>query len=241
MKSESPVRRRVFWAVLSILFTAGALWAAIAGASVRLGSAAPFLAIWTATTLYLAISAAVRETRARSARTLPIPSGVLLRSPSWVRLGVPVYVVGLGAVLAAIAAACGFRTLGNGVLIAAAILAVPFFIATRRIGVTGVAFDPEGLRAHLGTATFFVPWANIAHVEAVTRRKIVRLQLRETGSVFRSLDPDTPRTRARLSMLALDGRGRVMLAPWLGCLDTATLERAIKAAIDHPPTTASVS
>jgi hypothetical protein len=151
-------------------------------------------------------------------------------------------VVGSGARLAAIAAACGLGTLGGGILIVSVVVAVPFFLATRRMGVIGVAFEPAGLRAYIGKeATFFVPWGNIAQVEAFTRRKTVLLQLRETELVLRSLDPDTPRTRARLSMLALDGHGRLMLAPWLGCLDSRTLERAIKSAVDQGPKPSLVS
>lgn len=234
--SESPVRRHVLWAVLSTLLSVGAIWAGVAGFFPRLNSAAPFLVVWAATALYLATTAAIRERRAHFARTLPVPYGIPLRVPFWVRFGLPVYVAGWGAKLAAIAAACGLETLGGGILIASVILAVPFFLATRRMGVVGVSFEPVGLRAYVAKdVTFFVPWGNIAHVEAFTRRKVVLIQLREPDSVRDSLDPDTPRTRARLSMLALDGRGRLMLAPWLGCLDSSTLERAIRSAVDQHP------
>lgn len=238
MESESRFRREVAVASLSVLLTVGAAIAITLGVlSQRLRGSVPFLAVWAVAAIYSAVVRGVKEARVRAALTT-VPFGVHLQTPRWILLSVAVYVVGIGARVAAIATALVSGTSGVWVLAIALALAVPIYRATLRFGVTAVEFESAGLRAYIEGAQIFVRWTDIEKVERVkvsADGAIVRLQLNDKEAVLGTLHPDTPRTRQRLRTLTLDGQARLMLSAWLGGLPSRAMESAIKAAMDPRP------
>lgn len=233
------VRIEVGSALLSSAAAIAAIWGAAAGFSPqRLRAVAGFLSVWAATAVYVAIANALERSRVQSPRAVGIPMGIRLRTPAWTLIGDSLYLVGLGARVSAVAAAIGFTGVGIGVSLTFLALSVAMYLATLRIGVTSVTFEPAGLRAHIKGARFLVPWTSIGSIEREgksERRKLIFLQLRDVGAVTSTLEPDSPRTRARLRSFTMGQEGRLMLSPWIGGLDSLTLIKAISTAIGRGP------
>jgi hypothetical protein len=239
MEEKISVRIEFGSAVLSSAAAIAGIWSISAGVlPPRLRVTAGFLAIWAATAVYVAIANALERSRVRSPRPARVPMGVRLRTPAWTLIGDSFYLVGVGARVGAIAAAIGFTGVGVGVSVTFVALSVAMYAATLRIGVTSITFEPTGLRAQIAGARFLVPWTSISNIEREgksERRKLIFLQLRNISSVTATLEPDNPKTRARLRSFTMGSEGRLMLSPWIGGLDSLTLIKEISAAIGRGP------
>jgi hypothetical protein len=229
-------RRARLIAALVPAALAAVLLALAAGASrARWLPVAAFLAVAVAAVAYFWVGTSAQRRRAWRLRQTEVPFGVHLSEPLWMVLIIPFMATGLGALLAAVAAATGFPSVGVGVLFIFVVGGgfIPFaeFGVARR----ALMFESEGLRVFVLGGSFRVPWTAISHVDAIgpDHTQILHLHLTETSGILGSHEPDDPRLRARVDSYLHKRRGggaELMLMPWTGGLDGPTLARTIHAA-----------
>ena len=211
----------------------------------RIRTAAIFLILGTAWSLYGELLFHACKLRARRQRERPVPHDVRLRMPLWIEAGGLITMLSTSAPVAALAAGLGSGQAGFGVLLAVAALTATTGYLVARYSFRSLAFETGGLRLYLaGSSNLLVPWKSIASVlvpwksiasvdlEGQAEWKLVQLTLFETRSALASFEPNTPRARQRAT-LALHGDdgspGRILLTQWAAGIDAPVLASAIKA------------
>ena len=240
MSRKRRVRFYGVYVAASFLALAAVLVAMGLGVSpVRLGPVAAFLMVWAGSAGYVALATRARRRRAFRLRSLPVPRGVRLRKPFWIRLDGPLTFLGLIAALGAIVAGLGFPGVGVGVLLALGlIVGFGFLIPGEPRG--GLTFEDDGMRLHIGAVHCLVPWSSISDIEAIGPEGFVmlRMAIADPQGVVDSVSPDTPRNRERFRRLVQgigSSHGVMLLHPWTAGLDGQTLERAIREGIAGRP------
>jgi hypothetical protein len=202
----------------------------------RVRTAAIFLILGTAWSLYGELLFHFRKARARRQREGQVPRNVRLRAPRWMDAGSLITLLGASAPVAALAGGLGSGQAGLGVLLAVGALTatIGYFIALHSF--RSLAFEVGGLRLYLVGSTLLIPWKSIASVDVEGRAgwKRVRFTLFETRSALASVDPNTPRAR-RWAAVALHGDDRppasILLDEWAAGIDAPVLAKAIAAEI----------
>jgi hypothetical protein len=106
-----------------------------------------------------------------------------------------------------------------------------------------LTFEDAGLRVHLRTATFLIPWGAVLGVARAGRNDgLVRLRFAGTQAVLGSVLPATDRARSG-ALVAIGGRGEpiheVTFDSWTAGLDTSALSRALTVASAREPSRAN--
>jgi hypothetical protein len=198
----------------------------------RLWPVAGFLALAIGSFGYSWLASRAQQRRAARLRGAPVPRGVLLKKPLWMRADESLLIVGLIALPATLFAAVGLPSVGVGMLlvaVAAGGLATffPFMVGG------DLALEESGLRLTIGRSQCLVPWGAITGVEAIgpDHFQMVQLDFEGLDEVVASVAPGTAKNRKRAHD-ALRGAGtaggQVTLFPWSGGVDGRTLERAIR-------------
>jgi hypothetical protein len=238
----SASRRRVLWYALfvapSFLCLGVVLAAIVASRSPhRLWPIAGFLMVWAGSAGYVTVARRVLRLRAFRVRHAPVPRGVRLKKPLWIRLDETLTVVTIVATVATIVAAIGFPQVAFGILLVALLGA---FGAASFAATSGLTFEEAGLRIHLGRAHCLVPWTSIRAIEPIGPDNFQMIQLGIDGidRVLDSISPPTPRNRKRAEGVfggAAAARGEILLETWTAGLDGQTLARAIREGMDGRP------
>jgi hypothetical protein len=193
----------------------------------RLWPVAGFLALAVGTLGYNWVSRRARKRLSHRLRHSPLPAGVRLRKPLWLRVDEAAAVLDLVAIIGAIVAAIGFPQAGIGIL-----LVLGGFLAAGYTMFRGpdLTIEKAGLRFHFGAAHFLVPWPSIRVVEMIgpDHNQIVRLGIADLERIRNSVSPDTPRSRKRMRNIGGISRDEIMLMPWTAGVDGQTLERVIR-------------
>ena len=201
----------------------------------RIRTAAVFLILGTACSLYVELHFHACKLRARRQREGRVPHNVRLRMPLWIQAGGLIAVLATSAPVAALAGGLGSGQTGLGVLLAVAGVTASVGYFAVRYSFRSLAFETGGLRLYFsGSSSLLLPWKSIASVdlEGQAEWKLVQLTLFETRGALASLEPDTPRARERatLALRGYDGTpGRILLNQWAAGIDAPVLARAIKA------------
>jgi hypothetical protein len=208
-------------------------------ASDRLWPVAGFLALGIGSSAYMSLAKRALRRRAYALRSAPVPRGVRLTKPVWIRVDELLTFVALLAPLGAVLAAFGFPGVGVGIMLVPCGFSVfsdffPFMNAG------GLVFEETGLRLSVARAEYLVPWTSITRVEVSGPEsfQMVELDFEALDRVVASVTPDTPRNRKRArELLDRPGEagGHLLLGPWSGGLDGQTLERAIRDAMAGRP------
>jgi hypothetical protein len=200
----------------------------------RLRTAAIFLSLGTAGSLYRELLFHVSKARARRQREGHVPRNVRLRGPLWMDAAGLIAALAASAPVAALAGGLGSGQAGLGVLLAVGALTatIGYFVALHSF--RSLAFEVGGLRLYLLGSTLLIPWKSIASVdvEGRARWKRVRFTLFETRNALASIHPNTPRAR-RWAAIALHGDDRppasILLDEWAAGIDAPVLAKAIEA------------
>jgi hypothetical protein len=200
----------------------------------RLRTAAIFLSLGTASSLYSELVFQLCKVRVREQRESDVPRGVRLRMPLWLAANGPLAMLPVCAPIAALAGCLGSGQAGLGVLFAAAALTATVGYLVTRHSCRSLALEADGLRLYLLGLTFLVPWKSISSVdiEGQAEWKLVQLTFFETTRALGSIEPNTPsaRQRAALALYGGDGSpGRILLDQWAAGIDAPVLARAIRA------------
>lgn len=235
------MKRRIRDEQLALLVNGSALVAvlvaiALGATSPRLWRTACFLILGTAASGYIEAVVHLSGRRAVRQRDFEIPRGVRLRRPLWLSVDVPLFVLALASLLAAVAAAVGFTGAGAGILIVAGVIGLMIGVLSSWWSPDGVTFEVSGLRVHLLGVSFLVPWDAITDVERGGEAgQLVYVRVIAVG-VIRAVEPNTPPAWERARVVVSDGdlpTGILHLDRWTGGLDTAVLARAIATAAKH--------
>ena len=230
---------KVRWETTCLLANLGLLGVVVSAFHFGLGAhhmrtAAIFLILGTAWSLYGELLFHLCKARARRQREGHVPRNVRLRIPLWIEAGGLITLLAAGAPVAALAGGLGSGQAGFGVLLAVAALtaSVGYFVV--RFSFRSLALEASGLRLYLVGSTLVVPWKSIASVdiEGQAEWKLVQLSLFEIRSALASIEPNTPRAqqRAALALHGGDGSpGRIRLDQWAAGIDAPVLANAIKA------------
>ena len=233
-------RSEVVLEVVNVAAFAGALLALAAGGPPhRLRPVAVFSGLGAAAALYIEVAIAFARLRARAQEASSPPRGVRLKKPLWLsaREGAPMAL--FVAPLAALAGVAGFPSAGAGVLIAAGALGGATFALVGTYNPQALTFEDDGLRVHLRTTTFLVPWGAVLGVARDGRNDgLVRLRFAGTEAVLGSVAPATDRARSH-AFVAIGGRGEptheLTFDAWTAGLDPAALARALAVASAREP------
>jgi hypothetical protein len=232
-------RFEVVWLAVNLAALGGLLVAIARGASSeRLMKTAAFLCASTAAALYVEVVRHLLRRRARNEIRLDVPEGALLKIPIWISLSDSFSLLGPGATFGAVAAALGFASVGLGILLTFIVVQIGIEVASRSFGARAVMFEREGLRVHIRGATVLLRWNDITAVEreGTEGHRPIRVRILHCGPVISSVEPNTPRTRSRARLLVSDGdgpSGALVLNPWMGGVDSASLARAIQGAVSR--------
>jgi hypothetical protein len=231
----SVSRRRVLWYALFVapsLVGLGAVLAAIVAgrSSHRLWPIAGFLMVWAGSAGYVTVARRLLRLRGFRVRHAPVPRGVWLKKPFWIRLDETLTLVAMVAMVATIVAVLGFPQVALGILLVGLLGG---FGAVSFGATSGLTFEEAGLRVHLGQAHCLVPWTSIRAIEPIGSDNFQMIQLGIDGidRVLDSVSPPTPRNRKRAEGVfggAAAARGEILLEPWTAGLDGQTLARAIR-------------
>jgi hypothetical protein len=224
------------WNVLSLvvgtLALAGVLVAIVMGLwSKPSWSVVVFLAVLIVASVgSLAVERAMPRLAARL-RDAPVPAGLRLRAPVWIRfLSEGFGIVAVGAVPAVGTAVLGFPGVGWGIQLAACGVAI--FTAVIHSDVApALTFEERGLRVHTRGIHFLIPWESISHVELDDDDAAwTYVDIEDPGVVLESAAPTGPGSRmAAWAFLDVGRRpgSSVKFIEWSGGLDAPTLTRAI--------------
>jgi hypothetical protein len=215
--------KRWLWVALPVLGLALVLALLLAGWSPgRWLPVAGFLSVGVAALLYDLVVVRLAKQRARRNR---VAWNVVLRKPVW--LQEHLFLIWVGAMVAAVAAAIGFPGVGMGLGLAFAGSYLFLLVLSRSVLATPkLELAHAGLWVGLPQVRFLVPWTAITAVSPLG--DMVRLRLLTIESILVSVEPDTTEARNAIRGLVLDSQ--LLLAAWAGGLDSETLAKAIVAA-----------
>ena len=210
------------------------LLAIAAGASrARWLPVAAFLALAVVADAYWWVGMRAERRRAWRLRRIEVAFGVRHDAPFWTAMVETSLVVGVGALMAAIAAATGFPSVGVGVLLMFLAMSAFMSVVRSRMSPCGLTFEAHGLRVHITGGSFVIPWTTIAGIDRIgpDHTQIIHLRLTDATAVIASHEPKSDRMRARVETI-VEGRsrggGKVMLMPGTGGLDGHTIARTIE-------------
>jgi hypothetical protein len=236
-----PGERRTSWEtwspVAACLALGAVLWAISAGhAPHRLGPVAAFLAIWAAAAVAATIAKLATRRRAARLQGAAVPRGVRLEQPIWIKLDGLGEFATLAAPIGAVAALVGFPGVGLGIFLTFAVIGGAMNFWPSLVFAPALTFEPAGLRVHQRGIAFLVPWGSILDVttQKTPGKWYTNIRVADPTPIIASVTPDSPRNRSMVwTALQLGApRGRAFpLWDWTGGLDTATLRRALRAAI----------
>ena len=200
-------RRRINWPVLlfapSLLGLVAITVALAAGASPRrVWPVAAFLFVWASCGVFeLAVRRALRL-RSFRLRNAPIPRGIPLRSPLWLRFRSGLLMTGVGGILGTMVALLGFPGVAVGVLLVALGLLAMMGADAFRAPPT-LTFDEAGLRIDAGAARCVVPWTSIVTIESMgpDHSQFIGLRVDDLDRVLSATAPDDPRSRNRIVLV----------------------------------------
>lgn len=222
--------------VTTLVALAAVLIAIAAGASPRhLWPVAGFLALAAGSDGYRRMARRALKRRTFHQRQSPVPRGVRLTTPFWIRLEGSSMIMGLAAVISAMVAALGFPQVAFGILLVLGVLACVPVVSV--FGVSALTFEEAGLRVHHHAAHCLIPWESIRVVDPLGPEgfQVLRLVIADLDGIRDSVSPDTPRNRRLAqSMLGTSGN-EILLMPWTGGLDWQVLDRAIRGGIAGAP------
>jgi hypothetical protein len=230
--NRKKLRLRLFLAS-SLLALVGVLAAIGAGFSPhRLWPIADFLLVWAGSATYIALANKASRRRAFRLRNVPVPRGVRLRKPIWIRLETFLTLICLGAIVGTIAAAIGLPGVGLGIALVPAAIGA-FTVFTGLFGPSDLTFESSGLRLHIGSGHCLVPWASVKEIEGggTGTFALIRVTITDPNQVVDSVSPDTPRNRRRVERLLFQRLGttaEILLGQWTAGLDGELLFRAIR-------------
>jgi hypothetical protein len=234
--SEQRQRRRVHLLrrlpFAGLALTALAVAAGVSLARVRV--LALDLAIACLATAVWNLTGRAQRRRARQQRRAEVPRGVRLRQPLWTKLdflGVGLWVAGLAA---ALPASVGLTSVSVGVLLTVSAISIATTFSKTLMSPADLTFEEAGLRMHLGTVSFLVPWKAIARVEAVgpDHHRVVNLHIADRAALVASTVPATAAARQGVEAVLSTRKGAgvsLLMMPWTAGLDGVVLERAIEA------------
>jgi hypothetical protein len=236
-------RWEVGLALVNVAACAAALLALAAGAPAeRLRPVAVFSGVGAAAALFIEVTRAFARRRALSQAAWSPPPGVRLDKPLWLSAHEGVPTVLLAAPLAALAALIGFPSTGLGVLITAGALMFVGYLSIGGFVPRALTFEEGGLRVHMRTAAFVIPWDAVVDVGRSGPNQLVRLRFAGAQAVLGSVAPSTERARGR-AWIAIGGRGdptnEMTFDSWTAGLDAAALARALTAASAREPSRAN--
>ena len=230
---------KVRWETTCLLANLGLLGVVVSAFHLGFGvhhirTAAIFLILGTAWSLYGELLFHFCKVRAGRQREGHVPRNVRLRIPLWIEAGGLITPLAASAPVAALAGGLGSGQAGFGVLLAVAALTATVGYLVVRFSFRSLALEASGLRLYLVGSTLLVPWRSIASVdiEGQAEWKLVQLTLFEIRSALASIDPNTPRAqqRAALALHGDDGSpGRIRLDQWAAGIDAPVLANAIRA------------
>lgn len=235
-RSEARWRRgvRLFFGLpfAALAMTALAVMSGVPGTRVRV-LALDLLIACLASATWLLVTRAQRR-RARRQRVGDVPRGVRLRRPLWIKLDIVCLPLSLSGLLAAVPASAGWGSVSVGVLLTVAAIGGFSMFSGGLMPPVELTFEEDGLRMHLGTTSFRVPWPTITRVEPMGPEtyRCINLHVADREALLASTAPPTAAARARIERL-LSGRQRgatsLLMMPWTGGMDGVVLERAIEA------------
>lgn len=231
MNDASRIPSAAVPAVVSVAVAAGA---AMGSLGPRFSTVVIFLFIWAVAAVAVAIIRILQRLRIRQPAKYPVSVGVRLRTPSWMLLTPSLHVLGAGALVAALVGVAGGRLAGAIILGLAAALSLIVRASIERAGITSIELRKDGMYAYAGEARVNIRWSDIAGVQRTgvgDKRNVIVIELNDTDLVLRSLEPDTEQARSRLDTIAMTKVGLV-LRPWTGGVDSATIEKAILSGIN---------
>jgi hypothetical protein len=169
--------------------------------------------------------------RSRHLRGSVVPWDVQLKRPRWITVGEYLSLMAAGLFVGGVAAMGGLPRVGLGL----AILSAMFFLVVS-FGKTSandtISFRRKGLWIQIDNLRFVVGWDAVERIDVVgpNHYQTVVIHVKDVPAVTETVDPATPATRARVE--ALVGRQGLILTPWSGGLDGATLTRFVAQARD---------
>jgi hypothetical protein len=94
-----------------------------------------------------------------------------------------------------------------------------------------ITFEVAGLRVHFGSRSLLIEWRNITGIETLgpAHYQMLAVTVRDRARVVDSALPRTGRFPHDVASLMVGSGigGTLLLEPWLGGLDAATLARAM--------------
>jgi len=224
------LRRFAVFVGSPVLGLAAVLLAIARGAAAgRWWPVAGFLMLWALAGAYTWTAGIALGRRMTRLRRAPVPRGVPLATPFWIKLDRMLTMLGLAAVLGTVVAALGFPGIAVGVLLVLGgfLVVAGMGVASLMSGVRALTFEDGGVRFHARAWVCFVPWAAIGEIQRIgpDHFEIVRVAIADLDGAGVAVSPDTPRSRE--AARSTFSQGNIVLDPWTAGLDGRTLARAI--------------
>ncbi len=196
-----------------------------------------FVGLWAACASYVVLANMAACRRALRLRTFSVPTGVLVRQPTWPRIRTFVEMTAFAALLASAVAAVGFPSVAVGVLLP--IVGTSAFSLLLIGGlVVGLTFEVSGFYVHFRKgARLFIPQTSVVTVSQTgpAHYRRVNVEIIDPGRTITSVEPDTARNRGVVHLFFEMGKppgGALAFDPWTCGLDSDTLTRLLCASLE---------
>jgi len=200
-------------------------WGAAPG---RWWPVAGFLLLWALAGAYTWVAGIALRRRMTRLRQAPVPRGVRLATPLWIKVDRLLTMLGLAAVLGTVVAALGFPGIAVGVLLVLGGFLVVAGVAGNFsiTGIQALTFEEGGVRFHLRAWAYFVPWTAIGDIRCIgpDHFEMVQVAIADLDAAGVAVSPDTPESRE--AARSRFSQGHVLFEPWTAGLDGGTLARA---------------